>query len=302
MRALQFFHRTNEGSLLSDYASMMSEQLMRRRADLEVRAARAEAENAIKARSEFLANMNHELRTPLNAIIGFATMLRQADEFSIDDERTGEYAQYILQSADLLLGHINTILEVAAFESGGIELSNSELDLDLMLGEAIARAKIRADAAGVAIIRRNEGDPVLAWGDEERVAQAIDHIVQCALKACREGGRILVRAAYDLEGRPEIAVRDEGEGMTGEEIKDALTAFNEVHRGLDRAFSGPGVGYAIAKSFIEMQGGQFYIKSRKDRGTFVRLVLPEPEFDADAFDETSLETEEPFDLETSHAA
>ncbi len=301
MRPLQLFHRS-EGSLLSDYASMMGDQLLRRRADLEVRAARAEAENAIKARSEFLANMNHELRTPLNAIMGFATMLREADDFAIDDERTAEYAQYILQSADLLLGHINTILEVAAFESGAIELSNQELDLDVLLTEAIERAKIRADAAGVAIVRKGEGDPVLAWGDEARVAQAIDHIMQCALKACGEGGRVLARAAYDDSGLPEIAVRDEGKGLTDDEIKDALTAFNEVHRGLDRAFSGPGVGYAIAKTFIEMQDGQFFIKSRKERGTFVRLVLPEPEFDADAIDDDLAETQEPFDVETSHAA
>lgn len=301
MRALQLFH-LSEGSLLADYSALMSEQLLRRRADLEVRAARAEAENAIKARSEFLANMNHELRTPLNAIIGFATMLGKAEEFNIDEERTGEYAQYILQSADLLLGHINTILEVAAFESGEIELSNRELDLDVLLTEAIERAKIRADAAGVTIVRKGEGDPILAWGDEVRVTQSIDHILKCALRACSEGGRILARAAYDDAGRPEIAVRDEGEGLTDDEVKDALTAFNEVHRGLDRAFSGPGVGYAIAKSFIEMQGGQFFIKSRKARGTFVRLVLPEPAFDADDIDDPTIETQELLDVEKSHAA
>lgn len=301
MRALQLFH-LSEGSLLADYSSLMSEQLLRRRADMEVRAARAAAENAIKARSEFLANMNHELRTPLNAIIGFATMLRQSDEFDVDDERTAEYAQYILQSADLLLGHINTILEVAAFESGAIELSHGELDLDVLLSEAVERAKIRAAAAGVKIVRKGEGEPVLAWGDEVRVVQSIDHIMQCALRACGDGGRILVRAAYDSNGLPEIAIRDEGEGLTDDEVKDALTAFNEVHRGLDRAFSGPGVGYAIAKTFIEMQGGQFHIKSRKDRGTFVRLVLPEPEFDEDALDDLATEEIEPFDVESSHAA
>jgi len=100
---------------------------------------------------------------------------------------------------------------------------------------------------------------------------------------------------------PEIAIRDEGEGLTDDEVKDALTAFNEVHRGLDRAFSGPGVGYAIAKTFIEMQGGQFHIKSRKDRGTFVRLVLPEPEFDEDAIDDLTTQ-EDLLDVENSHAA
>ena len=301
MRALQLF-RLSEGSLLADYSSMMSEQLLRRRADMEVRAARAEAENAIKARSEFLANMNHELRTPLNAIIGFATMLRQSEEFAIDAERTQEYAQYILQSADLLLGHINTILEVAAFESGAIELSHRELDLDAMLSDAIERAQIRAAAAGVSIVRRGDGEPIPAWGDEIRVAQSIDHILQTAIRACGEGGRILARAAYDEKGRPEIAVRDDGDGLTDDEIRGALTAFNEVHRGLDRAFSGPGVGYAIARTFIEMQGGQFTIKSRKGRGTFVRLTLPEPEFNADEFDEEILEGVEPFEVETSHAA
>ena len=275
MRALQLFH-LSEGSLLADYASMMSEQLLRRRAELEVRAARAEAENAIKARSEFLANMNHELRTPLNAIMGFATMVRDGDEFALDDDRRREYAEYILQSADLLLGHINTILEVAALESGGVELSNEELDLGKILGAAIERTAIRADAAGVTIVRRDEGAALAAWGDEAHAAQALDHILQSAVNASPEGGRILVRAAHDEDGRPEIAVRDEGEGLTEEEVENALDVFSEVHRGLDRAFSGPGVGYAIAKTFIEMQGGQFFIKSRKGNGTLVRMVLPEP--------------------------
>ncbi len=171
-----------------------------------------------------------------------------------------------------------------------------------MLTDAIERAQIRAAAAGVSIIRRGEGEPIPAWGDEVRVSQSIDHILQTAIRACGEGGRILARAAYDEKGRPEIAVRDDGDGLTDDEIRGALTAFNEVHRGLDRAFSGPGVGYAIARTFIEIQGGQFTIKSRKGRGTFVRLNLPEPEFNADEFDEEILEGIEPFEVETSHAA
>lgn len=252
----------------------MGEALVRHRADLEVRAARIEAELSIKARSEFLANMNHELRTPLNAIIGFATMLRNTDEYELDEERRGEYADYILQSADLLLGHINTILEVAALESGAVEMQGDIVDLGEVLSAALARAKIRADAAGVVLERRDEGTEILAWSDHDRTCQTIDHLLQAAIKSCGEGGRILARTSIDTDGWAEIAIRDDGDGYTSEEIAEALEAFKELHRGLDRSFSGPGVGYAVAKTFAEMQGGQFQIKSRKGQGTLVRMILP----------------------------
>ena len=258
----------------------MSEALVRHRADLEIQAARIEAELAIKARSEFLANMNHELRTPLNAIIGFATMLRDTDDYDLDDEKRGEYAEYVLQSADLLLGHINTILEVAALESGGVDMRGNVVELGAALSEAIERAKIRADAASVTLERRDADTEIFAWGDHDRTCQAIDHLLQAAIKSCKEGGRVLARASIDEAGWAEIAIRDEGEGYTDEEVAEALEAFKELHRGLDRSFSGPGVGYAVAKTFTEMQGGQFHIKSRKGKGTLVRLIMPPSAEDA----------------------
>jgi len=252
----------------------MSEAVVHHRAELEIQAARIEAELAIKARSEFLSNMNHELRTPLNAIIGFASMLRDTDTYTLDDEQRGEYADYILQSADLLLGHINTILEVAALESGGVEMQGEAVELGAALTEALERSRIRADAAGVVMERRDDETEIFAWGDHVRTCQAIDHLLQAAIKSCGEGGRVLARASTDENGWAEIAIRDEGEGYTNEEVAEALEAFKELHRGLDRSFSGPGVGYAVAKTFAEMQGGQFQIKSRKGKGTLVRMSLP----------------------------
>lgn len=266
----------NEGSLLADYAARMSESMIRNHAEMEVRAARLEAELSIKARSEFLANMNHELRTPLNAIIGFATMLRDMEEYNLSAEQKQNYTEYILQSADLLLGHINTLLEVAALESGGVELNDDVIDFCVLLESAMDRVKIRAAAAGVAIERRDSGEDVLAWGDAERIGQAIDHVLHIAVKACEENGRVLVRACIDENGWGEIAIRDNGAGFAQEELHEALEAFKQVHRGLDRSFSGPGVGYAVARTFVEMQGGRFLIKSRKGQGTLVRIILPPP--------------------------
>ena len=273
MRTLDVFKKT-EGSLLDDYASRLGEAVIRNRAALEVKAARIEAELAIKARSEFLANMNHELRTPLNAIIGFATMLRDAGDYNLSEDQHRNYAEYILQSGDLLLGHINTLLEVAALESGGVDINSDVVDAADILGEALNRAKVRAEAAQVRIDRRDEGAPVAGWGDAQRLSEAVDHVIQAAIKSCGEGGRVLVRACADEKGWSEIAVRDNGAGYTKDEIDEALTAFNQVHRGLDRSFAGPGVGFAVAKTFIELQGGRFTIKSRPGQGTLVQLALP----------------------------
>ncbi len=275
MSALHY-HTHHEGSLIADSVDRMGESAAQRRADIATRAARVEADLAIKARSEFLASMNHELRTPLNAIIGFATMLRDGDNYVLDEDQRRSYVDYILQSDDLLLGHINTILEVAALESGAMEVTKDEFVLGEVLDNAMERARIRAKAAGVVIDRRDSGLESRCWGDAERTGQAVDHLLQTAINFSGQGGRIFVRAGRNHKGWAEIAIRDKGAGMTKAELSAALDAFKTTQCGFAHAFPGPGVGYAVAKTFIEMQGGRFSIISRKDKGTLARLSMPPP--------------------------
>ena len=267
-------YSNDENSLIADYVSRMGEAIIRRDADLEVRSARMEAELSIQAHAEFLANMNHELRTPLNAIIGFATILNQEEEYQIDVGKRKGYAEYILQSAELLLGHIDTLLEVAALESGELSVSNEAVELGALLDAALTRVEKRAQQAGVSIERRDDGQLISAWGDPERIGQAIDHLIRSALNSCDGSGKIFVRASYDDAGLPEVAVRDDGRGYTADEIREALNAFSEPLKGLERKFTGPGLGFSIAKTFIEMQSGKFSIKSRTGKGTLVRMALP----------------------------
>jgi len=94
------------------------------------------------------------------------------------------------------------------------------------------------------------------------------------VKASSKGAKIFARISEDENGWPEIAIRDNGKGLTSDEINSALTAFAEDHRGLDRSFEGPGVELAVAKTFIEMQGGRFTIKSKVGKGTLIRASLP----------------------------
>jgi two-component system cell cycle sensor histidine kinase PleC len=272
-------------TLMSAFASGMAEAMAVRRAGMMAKAARAEAEMSIKARAEFLANMNHELRTPLNAVIGFATMLKEGEAYKLTDEQRETYAGYILQSADLLLSHINTLLEAAALDGGALSFEPDAVDLSAALDEAVKRAKIAADAAKVSIDIKSDGAAAQGWGDNIRTGQALDHIIRTAIKVSPEGSRILVRALADSEGWAEIAVRDRGPGMSEGEIEKALTAFQETHRGLDRSFAGPGIGLAIAKTFVELQGGRFSVKSKIGEGTLVRIALRPPQAAAAAQDD-----------------
>jgi two-component system cell cycle sensor histidine kinase PleC len=263
-------------SLIAQAGAAMAQAAAVRRASLEARTARAEAELAIKARSEFLANMNHELRTPLNAVIGFASMLKDPGAYPMDEEQRSAYAEYILQSADLLLGHINALLETAALDGGDVRMSPSKIDAAELVEGSRKRLKIAADAAKVAIDNKSGAGAVDGWGDSARLGQALDHVIRTAIKLSPQNGRVLVRAALDENGWAEIAVRDRSDGMSPETIARALNAFSETHRGLDRSFAGPGIGLAIAKTFIEMQGGHFHVASKIGEGTLVRLKLPPP--------------------------
>ena len=261
-------------SLIASYGTRLEQTLAVRRAETAARTARIEAELAIKSRSEFLQNMNHELRTPLNAIIGFTTMLKDESAYNLDAEKRAEYATYVLQSADLLLGHINTILEIAALDGGSIEVHQNNVSLQAILTEAADRAGVASTTAGVTIDVIPQEEAQIAWADPERLSQALDHLLRIAVKHSSSGARIIARATEDANGWREIAIRDHGKGLSEEEIQLSLSAFDEAQLGLDRSFDGLSVGLAIAKTFVEMQGGRFSIKSRPGNGTLVRLAFP----------------------------
>jgi len=240
---------------MATYLGQMSEALVRARAERDIRTARAAAEAAIRMRSTFLENMNHELRTPLNAIIGFAEMLKQTEDLDLSGEQTANYLDYILQSADLLLAHINTILEVAAVDNGTVTPHQEAVLLEDILEIAIEGLSVRAKAANVSISRTRPpadspvGMPV--WADIERVGQAIHHVLATSIASCGDGGKILARIVHSRAGEAELQVRDHGAGFTADEIDEALHAFGGAHRGLNRPFAGPGVGIAIAKIGVD---------------------------------------------------
>lgn len=262
-----------DGSLLAGYSARMAESLALRRASRVAKSAREAADLSIRSRSEFLANMNHELRTPLNAIIGFSTMLRDEEAYGLPPEQRRNYAEYILQSADLLLAHINTILSIADIDAGSLMVENDAVDAGAVLRAAADRAAVAAASAGVALEIKEAAAPA-ALGDGMRLGQAIDHIFRAAIAASSKGGKILARVSPAAGGGSEIAVRDFGGGYDAATIERLLNVFGETHRGLDKSLSGARVGLAIAKCVVELQGGTFAIESRIGKGAIIRVILP----------------------------
>ena len=247
-------------------------ELRQAAAALEV--ARRKAEEANRVKSEFLANMSHELRTPLNAVIGFSEIMKDAI-FGPLDERYREYAESVHASGKHLLELINDVLDLSKIEAGRIELTEEVCDIGGILKESRTLLLERISAAGLHEVL--EIDPKLPklLIDERRIKQVLLNLMSNAIKFTPPGGTLRLSTQYFRGKGVHVAVRDSGIGMGPEEIPRALAKFGQIDGELARKHDGTGLGLPIAKSLIEMHGGEFDIWSEKGKGTEMRIWLPE---------------------------
>ncbi|RFB01699.1 sensor histidine kinase [Parvularcula marina] len=267
--------RRHKNDLLNVYAERLGDAIRRHHSGVALRAAKVETELAYRARGAFLASMNHELRTPLNAITGFAGILRQAEEMQITPEQKNEYIDYILQSADLLLSHINTILEIADAESGGTKLSRRAVDILDVLTQTM-EALEEDDAIDVTFTRDFGGELPPVDVDPDKVAIAFRHLVE--FLNSDEPVSIKVSTRRGLAGESAnyvyIAFDATGTEVDAKMIDESLRVFEQVHEGLYRQFDPRRLGLPIAKSYIELNKGKFSIKTKPDDGVLIRFSLP----------------------------
>ena len=270
---------SGNAALLDQYVEHYADSVARRRSSIALRAAKVEAEIAYKTRGQILANMNHELRTPLNAISGFASMLKDAETYNLDQEQVNEYLDYILQSSDLLLSHIDTILDLAAVESGGAKISRLAVDPGEILEEVVQEFREKAQKENVVLTYSADENVQKIDVDPEKIMKALRHLIENGLVYSSDEKTITSISLMQGHGAGhketvKIVIQDTGVGMTPEELRRAMRAFEQVHQGLDRKFEGKGIGLPVAKSFVELNGGRFDISSEKGVGTRVTLLFP----------------------------
>ncbi|MDX2307547.1 MAG: HAMP domain-containing sensor histidine kinase [Hyphomicrobium sp.] len=259
---------------MSEYSSLLGDAVLRHRTRAAEHAARIEAELASRVKSEFIANMSHELRTPLNTMIGFSKIICEHDRRRLSDSEIVEYAGLIRDSAGHLLAVINDILDISKMQSGRYTLDARETNIDEVLSATIAALKMQAQEAEVAVSLNMPPNLPVLRGDPTKLRQVFTNIISNAIKFTLKGGSVKVEAIRRANGSVAVAVRDTGIGMSEDDIRIALTPFGQVDGTRTRWREGTGLGLPIAKTLVELHGGELMVRSKKGHGTEILVVLP----------------------------
>ena len=234
---------------------------------LEVSNEMANAANAMKSR--LLASVSHELRTPLNGMLGYAELVR---DFSVDDD-TRQYGQIIHQSAEHLLGLVNTILDLAKIESGRMVARPAHIPVASLLEEVRLLSAGHAQSKCLELqVRLSPDTPASITSDRMRVLQILNNLVNNAIKFSSAGA---VTISTHVDGAfLVIEVVDQGRGMTTRQVEAAFDRFqpegvDSVHDG-----QGAGLGLPLSKDLAELLGGSIDILSQPGVGTCVVVRLP----------------------------
>jgi signal transduction histidine kinase/CheY-like chemotaxis protein len=224
----------------------------RKHSELALIAAKAEAERASRAKSDFLLRMSHELRSPLSAMLGYTQLIEAGTPAPTALQQ--DSVQHILQAGWYLLGLINEILDLTAIESGRLLLSSQVMSLSDVLDECGAMIEPQAQRAGIDVRFTGLGQPWRVHADPMRTKQVLLNLLTNAVKYNRSPGRVDVRCTEMPGGRVRVSVEDTGMGLTSAQMAQLFEPFNRLGQESGDE-PGTGIGLAISKRLIELMGG-----------------------------------------------
>ncbi len=231
------------------------------------------AEDAVKAKQQFLSNMSHEIRTPMNAIIGFTKVVLKTDLSA----KQKEYLSAIKISGDALIVLINDILDLAKVDSGKMTFEQTPFKMAVSVSAMLHLFETKILEKNLELVKEYDNRiPEVLLGDSVRLHQIILNLVSNAVKFTSEGKiTVSVRLLNEDEEKVtlEFAVKDTGIGISADKIAGIFDDFQQATSDTSRLYGGTGLGLAIVKQLVEPQGGSVRVESKMGKGSTFSFIL-----------------------------
>jgi PAS domain S-box-containing protein len=245
-------------------------------AEQELIKAKDKAEESDRLKSAFLANMSHEIRTPMNGILGFSELLKEP---KLTGKEKNKYINIIEKSGARMLNIINDIVCISKIESGQIEISISEININEKLEHIYALFKPEAEQKGLQIFLKNNlsENTTIIKTDRDKVYAILTNLVKNAIKFTKTGsiefGYHIVETLH-ATSLLEFYVKDTGIGIPHNQLEMIFERFRQGNEMLNRNYEGAGLGLFISSAYVEMLGGKIWVESEEGKGSEFKFTLP----------------------------
>jgi PAS domain S-box-containing protein len=261
----------NEQGITTHYIAIKEDITERKNVEKELIKAKENAEESDRLKLAFLANMSHEIRTPMNGILGFTELLKEP---KLSGEEQKEYIEIIEKSGKRMLNIINDIINISKIESGQIEVSLSETNVNEQIDYLNTFFKPETKQKGIQLLVTKkliiEDCHVLT--DREKLYAVLTNLIKNAIKFTNEGS--IEFGCEKKNNYLHFFVKDTGLGISKTQQNIIFERFRQANESLTRSHEGSGLGLAISKAYIEMLGGKIWVESDLGKGSTFHFTIP----------------------------